>query len=933
MKLTQCLFASTLAACFAAPPSHAAEVAEQPMVWAHYTPWHTPLNSSISAYSYYNYPIFHSTGFEKNDYAAEFQQAKSQGIDGFLVDVVFQKKGRPAFDDFVRKMLQAAEGSGFQIGLCLDVKTTVETQVRELSRMLSDYGAHPNYPRHNDRPIVATYTWGKWTPQDWADIRAGLQSAGHNIHLIANVDPNYAQLKRDWLDSYAPHFDTAYSFGLAGINGMPRQQMADLIADAAHAHGKTYMATLYPGYYGAWLNGRNDFYQPHRGFDQLHDTYLAIRQKRDHWLHFTTWNDHDETSVLPMLFTPANPRITKAYSDAFKNIPPTSTKPEICLAYHREEIPGTLLRIEALTLPSLAPHPTAIVSGHLLDQTGNPVATLEPRTLATRQFDRAEWLIPTGHLAHTPALTPRITIDSRNPGDVAHTASLPPILLVNGWHQNTVTVKVPVNECIDIPNTLTIRSNTDTPENGLLDAEISFAYSNATTVPHEADEIASITLFRNDRPLAVFNATTEGKHLFNLNISGKAGWEVKLEDGAILNAVRKFSEKNSPTFTWHAGGAKSSPTPIQLPAGLLCSITPNTQLTLSVKGNEPLTLTAQDLNKRELIQLKNLTITASPVDATVQNHAPLAEQNGHHRITILTRPPRISDMFYVRYETTRGKVALSRIVHPFSPTGKIVPANLIQTSINLETSSGGTGMPGENEYLTPRDQIPFASPVVIKTRIPLETVRAGRWTFDNAGSDSLGDMPVTIPPGMLIPDESGTGSVLQLDGSHPLKMRLRTWPIGNTTVDFRLNPAPGVTKPQSVIGRSGWSDAININLLSDGRVEVVRDGDRHKNVRKETLVSKTPLVFGKWTRLRVTNDSLALRIYIDGRLDSESSLSPARSYGNSTWYIGGGHEAGIKSGYANYRGKIDDLTVCGAAFAPDDPDFPSITHATDGGKF
>ncbi|MDR1282618.1 MAG: laminin G [Opitutaceae bacterium] len=887
-------------------PALAGEVSGKPVVWSHYTPWHTPLNASISVRDYYNYPLFRSTGDDQADWAEEYRRAKAQGIDGFFVDVVFSKSGREtAYSTALHRMLKAAEGGDFEIALCLDVKTTVEHQVRELARMLSLFGEHPNYPRHGGKPVVATYTWGAWTPDEWAAIRAGLLAAGHDIYLIANVGHSYTKQDRKWLDSYAPHFDMAYCFGFRGLDGTPRRQTARLVADVAQKYGKAYMAGLSPCYYGAWLNGRNDFYQPHRGFDQLHDSFLLLSEKHIRWLHFTTWNDHDETSVLPMLFTPANPLITRAYGNAFKGIAPTSIRPEVCLAYHREEIPGTLLRIEALNLPSLAKGP-ARVSGKLLDPRGKTAALLESRALATGEFARTEWLVPTAPLAHLPALTPEITVSS--PG-FSRTAKLLPVLLVNGWHQNAVTIKTPFSRHIGFPDTLAVRTRADAGEDSRVDAEITFDAGNA------GEEIASATLFRNDRPLAAFNALTHDKTLLNLYFDGAADWTLTIAEGELLNAVRKFAEKDSTDFTWSRTGATSRHAKTWTPAGVLCAVSSATRLTFAIAGNEPLTLAARELNERGIIRRGNLTIDVSPVDVTVQNHAPLARKAGRFRMSILTREPHLSDMFFVRYETIGGRVALSGIVYPFAPKPRHPPANLVQTSINLETTSGATGMPGENEYLTPREKIPLATPSVIKTRIPAESVRAGRWTFDGTGRDSLGDMPVSIAPDLFAPADDGDGMVLRLDGKNPIKMRLRTWPIGNATVDFRLNPEPGATARQSVIGRTGWSDAININLLPDGRVEIVRDGN--ETVPVEKLVSQTPLPFGQWSRLRITNDSTCIRIYINNRLDAETLIRPARSYGNSTWFVGGGYK-----GYANYRGKIDDLTVCGAAFAPGAPDFP-----------
>ena len=55
-------------------------------------------------------------------------------------------------------------------------------------------------------------------------------------------------------------------------------------------------------------------------------------------------------------------------------------------------------------------------------------------------------------------------------------------------------------------------------------------------------------------------------------------------------------------------------------------------------------------------------------------------------------------------------------------------------------------------------------------------------------------------------------------------MRLRTYPVGASTVEFLIRPEGKREEAQGVITRSGWSDAVNIYLLPDGRIEAVRDG-------------------------------------------------------------------------------------------------------------
>lgn len=58
-----------------------------------------------------------------------------------------------------------------------------------------------------------------------------------------------------------------YSFGAGEIDGTTMKRKVELYERLAAACGKELMTTVYPGYYGAWLNGRNDFYQVHCGFD------------------------------------------------------------------------------------------------------------------------------------------------------------------------------------------------------------------------------------------------------------------------------------------------------------------------------------------------------------------------------------------------------------------------------------------------------------------------------------------------------------------------------------------------------------------------------------------------------------------------------------------------------------------------------------------
>lgn len=896
MRASNTLRAGALLLAFAAAV-HGGEISNRKMSWAHHTPWHTPFNTSLTAINYYNFPLQDSTGNDVEDWKREFALAKAQGIDGFFPDLVANKGGGPtAFVDAMHTMLKAAEGSDFQIGVCLDVKTSVSQQVKELKRMLDLFGNHPNYPHWNGKPVVNFYSFLSWTPEELAAIRAGVKEAGYDIFLVGNLGVGYQKPDAGKLRPYLEQADMIYAFGLCEIDRSSIEDKVKLFKRLADESGKELMTTVYPGYYGAWLNGRNDFYQVHCGFDQAHRSFEAAVTPKAKHLHYTTWNDHDETSLLPMVFTPANPLITKAYSDRFKGIGTVTGKPEVAFAYHREEIPGTLIRFEAMTLPTLKSGKVE-VKGRLLDETGNAVAQLPAKSLAGNEFDRAEWLVPSTALAKHPLLIPEFTVNGE-------TVRLPEVLLVNGWHQNAVTVKTAASRIIMPDSSLQLKAETD----GRI--RVSGNYTSPV-------ELKRVSLWRNDRPVAVVSPETDGKSLLNVYLSGRPDLTVVPESGKIISAVRKFGENNSKNFTWNAASLRSTGSQSWTPVALTVAGTPDLKLRFAVAGQEPLVLSAAELAKRERIEYGNTVIQAAPADGTMQNRAALNRKAGAFDFALFAKA-RPQDRWQLHFESADGKSGWSVPVWPFATNRNPIPAKLVETAITLETASGATGWKERSEYLG--KTVPFLTPAVRSAAISPLSIRGGRWDFENNGNDRYGDMPVTVPESMFCEGSASEGTALRFTGKEEIKMRLRTYPIGNSTVEFLIRPDAGRSKPQGIVTRSGWSDAVNVYLLPDGRIEAVRDGNEEFKVEKAT--SSTAIPDNAWSRVRVTCDNAALRIWIDGKLVAEQPVSPQRCYGNCSWHLGKGDKRS-----ANFTGCLDAVTVFGAAFAPGDANEPKLGKA------
>ena len=109
-------------------------------------------------------------------------------------------------------------------------------------------------------------------------------------------------------------------------------------------------------------------------------------------------------------------------------------------------------------------------------------------------------------------------------------------------------------------------------------------------------------------------------------------------------------------------------------------------------------------------------------------------------------------------------------------------------------------------------------------------------------------MPVVIPESMFADGAGAEGRALRFSGKESVKMRLRTYPVGASTVEFLIRPEGKREEAQGVITRFGWSDAVNIYLLPDGRIEAVRDGS--EEFKTEKAVSRVPLPGGRIGRKR-----------------------------------------------------------------------------------
>ena len=868
------------------------------MFWAHYVPWQHPANGGFIVQDLIFYPLLKPESDLVKSYKKEMNQAEQSGIDGFFVDLVFNQSGI-AFKEYFEDMFKAAEGSGFMVAACLDGGVSPAKKTKYIAWIVKKFGKHPNYPKVDNKPVVATYAYSGTKPEEWRQILNNLKKQGIEIYLIANFEPCFKAFDFEKIAKYRGCFDMLYMFSHYGVNGDDEVQTCRKFDKAARENNADYMACIWPGYIGGWLLERNSFYQPFKCFDQLIDSWNAVFKIPAPWVHLTTWNDHHETTMMPTIFDPgASEKINAYFSQRWRTgqIP---EKSQVFFAYHREKIPGSILRIEALVLPGKDSQKIKI-SGSLLDTANKVLRKLSPKSISVDSkslFKRVEWKVHTSKLAISHALVPEFQVNG-------HKASLPPIFLRTGWLENPVTIKAPFKNFSDLKVSakLTAKQN-----NHLLSARVKFKSS---------APVISAELWRNNRPIGPMTPKPSSKPLCYMTFlfSKPVGLAANFVGGNIVSARRKTTALNDKGFTKRYNSFYSKAAPPWLPVKMVISANINSKIKLTFNNKNNYNFTLQDILRKHnlLIGDKGKEISAflniCDNNLTERKTFSPAIKNGTLNLKLWSREKFDNDCFYVRFETKDGKIFYSNIITPFIKSSKAIAMNILATAKTLESHSGATGKPGSTGYLKP---VSFKD-TVMRTNVHPACLRSGQWTFEQGNIDSLGErdiydrwrsfnkiMSLIVPRGK-------NQKCLKLDGKTQVRFRYRSYPMTACTIEFDINPDKGRNNRQAIIIRSGWNSAFNFYLMPDGQIEVIRNHKKYDPVDK--FISKTKVADNKWTKIRLTFDEKKARLYFDGKEVASKSISPFRSYGNCTVFIGAPKDG--------FKGRIDNIKFLSRAVKP-----------------
>jgi hypothetical protein len=217
-------------------------------VYAYYFGWHTPESWKDGRLMDHPKPLYNSQDDSTLD--RHIKQAKDTGIDAFIMSW-FGPKNNNLTHVVFNMLLDRAKLNGFAVGAALDMvdggfNATPAEVIESLQYLLNDRANHPGYLRFNNKPVVYFWNQGRFSLDQWTQIRAQVDPNRNSIWVMEGTDTTLLKV-----------FDGLYLFNVAWSSNF-LSTASTWGSKMRAAGGWFYTPTAMPGWDESRLEGRTN---------------------------------------------------------------------------------------------------------------------------------------------------------------------------------------------------------------------------------------------------------------------------------------------------------------------------------------------------------------------------------------------------------------------------------------------------------------------------------------------------------------------------------------------------------------------------------------------------------------------------------------------------------------------------------------------------
>jgi hypothetical protein len=306
---------------------------------------------------------------DRGTMARHIDQAKSAGIDAFVVSWYGPRVEGNQTESNLRALLDEAAARGFRVAVDVEVTSPflnspgdVQQAVRTL---LDTHAKHPAYLRVGGKPVIFFWRQQRYDLGTWAAIRAAVDPNHESVWIEEGVDVTPLSVfdgHHLYSVTWNPPTDLAYT----------ASKFAKRVRDRATSLGtpKIYVATVMPGYDDRKTGRGNAFAVSREGGAYYERSWRAAIDSNPDWIVITSFNEWPEgTYIEPsQAYGTRYLELTAAWSAVFHSsaapppavaaakaaVPPTST----ATALPPNLMPSAALEVRRPVVPTPTPSPT-----------------------------------------------------------------------------------------------------------------------------------------------------------------------------------------------------------------------------------------------------------------------------------------------------------------------------------------------------------------------------------------------------------------------------------------------------------------------------------------------------------------------------------------------------------------------------------------------
>ena len=255
----------------------------------------------------------------------QIDQAKSAGINAFVVSWYGPRVENNQTETNFRAMLDEAAARGFR--LALDVEVTGpffggpgDVQAA-LSTLLATHARHPAYLKVGGKPVVFFWRQQRFDTSTWSAIRGAVDPGHNSLWIEEGVDVSP-------LSVFDGHHLYSVTWNPQTDMGYTAQKFAGRVRNYAAAAGtpKVYVATVMPGYNDFSTGRGNAFAVDREGGAYYERSWQAAIASAPDWIVITSFNEWPEGTYIEPSQAYGNHflDLTAAWSAAFRGAPAPS---------------------------------------------------------------------------------------------------------------------------------------------------------------------------------------------------------------------------------------------------------------------------------------------------------------------------------------------------------------------------------------------------------------------------------------------------------------------------------------------------------------------------------------------------------------------------------------------------------------------------------